>query len=342
MHLRAFLAASLFIASPAVLTAQFDHSTDILSVTENTQGTQITIDGNHFGNGTPKVFLGATELTVTTHSDTSITADLPAGIAAGSYLLGVDTGHGQHFTTFTAAVGQIGATGPAGPQGPAGAPGPQGPQGATGAPGAQGPAGPQGPQGLPGAAGPAGPIGATGATGAQGPAGPPGPQGQTGPQGVAGPAGQTGPAGPAGPTGNTGPAGPVGPTGAAGPAGPAGATGATGPAGPEGPQGATGPQGPAGNLSAVFGNNNLNFFTEGGAGVQCTLGSILLNASTLYTGNYLPADGRVLAINSNTALFSLLGTNYGGNGFSTFALPDLRAAAPNNTQYLICVNGVFP
>ena len=46
--------------------------------------------------------------------------------------------------------------------------------------------------------------------------------------------------------------------------------------------------------------------------------------------------------NQNTALFSLLGTNYGGNGINNFALPDLRPAAPKNTVYYICVAGVFP
>ncbi|MCB0630228.1 MAG: phage tail protein, partial [Lewinella sp.] len=35
-------------------------------------------------------------------------------------------------------------------------------------------------------------------------------------------------------------------------------------------------------------------------------------------------DGQLLAISSNTALFSLLGTMYGGDGRTTFALPDLR------------------
>ncbi len=35
-------------------------------------------------------------------------------------------------------------------------------------------------------------------------------------------------------------------------------------------------------------------------------------------------DGSLLAINSHTALFSLLGTSYGGNGTTNFALPDLR------------------
>jgi hypothetical protein len=40
--------------------------------------------------------------------------------------------------------------------------------------------------------------------------------------------------------------------------------------------------------------------------------------------DYLPADGRLLPINLNLPLFALLGTTYGGDGRTTFALPDLR------------------
>ena len=48
--------------------------------------------------------------------------------------------------------------------------------------------------------------------------------------------------------------------------------------------------------------------------------------------NYAPrgwalCDGSLIAIRSNTALFSILGTQYGGNGQTTFALPDLRSRA---------------
>jgi microcystin-dependent protein len=39
-------------------------------------------------------------------------------------------------------------------------------------------------------------------------------------------------------------------------------------------------------------------------------------------------NGQLLPINQNQALFALLGTTYGGNGTTTFALPDLRARAP--------------
>ena len=53
----------------------------------------------------------------------------------------------------------------------------------------------------------------------------------------------------------------------------------------------------------------------------------------IFAGNFAPrgwasCDGQLLAISSNTALFSLLGTYYGGNGETTFALPDLRSRAP--------------
>jgi microcystin-dependent protein len=44
--------------------------------------------------------------------------------------------------------------------------------------------------------------------------------------------------------------------------------------------------------------------------------------------NYALCNGQILPINQNQALFSLLGTTYGGNGQTTFALPDLRGRIP--------------
>lgn len=43
---------------------------------------------------------------------------------------------------------------------------------------------------------------------------------------------------------------------------------------------------------------------------------------------WLPCNGQLLAIAQNQALFSLLGTQFGGNGTTNFQLPDLRGAAP--------------
>src|SRR5579871_1285592 len=42
-------------------------------------------------------------------------------------------------------------------------------------------------------------------------------------------------------------------------------------------------------------------------------------------------DGQILPLSQNTALFSLLGTNYGGDGKSNFALPNLQGSAPMHT-----------
>lgn len=44
--------------------------------------------------------------------------------------------------------------------------------------------------------------------------------------------------------------------------------------------------------------------------------------------NWALCQGQLLPINQNQALFSLLGTTYGGNGQTTFALPDFRGRAP--------------
>jgi microcystin-dependent protein len=54
---------------------------------------------------------------------------------------------------------------------------------------------------------------------------------------------------------------------------------------------------------------------------------------SMFGGNFAPrgwafCDGQLLAISGNSALFSLLGTTYGGDGRTTFALPDLRGRAP--------------
>lgn len=54
----------------------------------------------------------------------------------------------------------------------------------------------------------------------------------------------------------------------------------------------------------------------------------------MFGGNFAPTgwalcDGQLLPISQNTALFSLLGTFYGGDGRSTFALPNLQGSTPN-------------
>ena len=57
------------------------------------------------------------------------------------------------------------------------------------------------------------------------------------------------------------------------------------------------------------------------------LGQIMPFAGSIVPRGWAQCAGQLLAISSNAALFSLLGTYYGGNGVSTFGLPDLRGRA---------------
>lgn len=58
------------------------------------------------------------------------------------------------------------------------------------------------------------------------------------------------------------------------------------------------------------------------------IGQIILVGFNFAPRGYATCDGQLIAIAQNTALFSLLGTMYGGNGQTTFALPDLRGRVP--------------
>lgn len=61
---------------------------------------------------------------------------------------------------------------------------------------------------------------------------------------------------------------------------------------------------------------------------EAFLGEIKMFAGNFPTRGWAFCDGQILSIAQNTALFSLLGTTYGGNGQTTFALPDLRGRVP--------------
>lgn len=65
------------------------------------------------------------------------------------------------------------------------------------------------------------------------------------------------------------------------------------------------------------------------------MGIIKLFAGTFAPKQFMFCEGQLLEISQNSALFSILGTTYGGNGVTNFALPDLREAVPigANDQY---------
>jgi microcystin-dependent protein len=74
----------------------------------------------------------------------------------------------------------------------------------------------------------------------------------------------------------------------------------------------------------------------------------ILGQIQLFAFNFAPkgwrfCDGTLLPISQNTALFSLLGTTYGGDGRTTFALPNLKGKEPaTGSVYCICIQGIFP
>lgn len=76
------------------------------------------------------------------------------------------------------------------------------------------------------------------------------------------------------------------------------------------------------------------FLVVGSAAAQAQekyIGEIMLVGYTFCPRGTAEANGQLTAISENTALFSLYGTTYGGDGRTTFALPDLRGRVPVHT-----------
>jgi microcystin-dependent protein len=69
------------------------------------------------------------------------------------------------------------------------------------------------------------------------------------------------------------------------------------------------------------------------------LGEILMFAGGVPPRGWALCNGQLLPINQNQALFSLLGTMYGGNGQTTFALPDLRGRRPAHVGGNVTIQG---
>jgi microcystin-dependent protein len=88
------------------------------------------------------------------------------------------------------------------------------------------------------------------------------------------------------------------------------------------------------------------------------IGEIRLFGSNFCPRGWAEAAGQMLSISQNTALFSLYGTMYGGDGRSTFALPDMRGRTPvdalgqaatrttnaryTSMRYCVALQGIFP
>lgn len=73
------------------------------------------------------------------------------------------------------------------------------------------------------------------------------------------------------------------------------------------------------------------------------IGGIVLLPYNFTPMYWMSCEGQILQVAQNQALFSLIGYNYGGNGTTTFALPDLRNASPlPGMKYFIATQGYYP
>ena len=72
------------------------------------------------------------------------------------------------------------------------------------------------------------------------------------------------------------------------------------------------------------------------------LGEIVLYPFPFAPAFWAPCQGQLIPISQNIPLFSIIGNEFGGDGVTTFALPDYRNLAPQNMQYCIALQGLQP
>jgi microcystin-dependent protein len=72
------------------------------------------------------------------------------------------------------------------------------------------------------------------------------------------------------------------------------------------------------------------------------LGQIVIFPFPFTPTGFRNCDGSLLPIRGNEALYSLLGTQFGGDGTTTFALPNYTKIAPAGSTYCIATQGMFP
>ncbi|WP_217989993.1 InlB B-repeat-containing protein [Paenibacillus sp. 7523-1] len=94
-------------------------------------------------------------------------------------------------------------------------------------------------------------------------------------------------------------------------------------------------------LSGLWSNSGILERAQA-AGAEPYLGEIRLFPYSAIPRGWMPARGQSMSITQNTALYSLLGNNFGGDGKTTFSLPNLSGAAPDGMGYYLALNGIFP
>ena len=112
-----------------------------------------------------------------------------------------------------------------------------------------------------------------------------------------------------------------------------------------------GPEADTGPPSPIFASFRARFGAfrplSGGSVSGSCLDDRYMGEVFLFAGSFVPegahaADGALLQISDNPELFKILGTQYGGDGNTTFALPNLTGLEPGGVHYLICTGGLMP
>ena len=72
------------------------------------------------------------------------------------------------------------------------------------------------------------------------------------------------------------------------------------------------------------------------------VGQIEIFAFEFAPSGWMVCDGSLLSVQEFPALFQLIGNTYGGDGQTTFALPQIAPIAPQGPSYFIAIQGIFP
>jgi len=72
------------------------------------------------------------------------------------------------------------------------------------------------------------------------------------------------------------------------------------------------------------------------------IGMVMLVPYTYLPDGWVACTGTLLPIADHDALYVLIGTTYGGNGSTNFAVPNLQNICPVGMMYIICTVGLFP
>ena len=94
---------------------------------------------------------------------------------------------------------------------------------------------------------------------------------------------------------------------------------------------------PATRLASVIGR--VTSAGDEAVGASCAMGTMVPTGGTTAPTGWSFAHGQTVQIAEHPGLFSVLGTRYGGDGKTTFALPDAYDLGPGGTNWLICTGG---